>query len=924
MMINAPALVSPGTTPTTSSVDPSDGRTALIELAALARSAVQSARTAFVSRTAPSIAGSGSSAHYIQNFGQTTGSVLLVTSTARLGLVTAPMGAQASPARPELDRIELGCDSAIGVLDGFHARLVMSIQTSIVPRNGRIEIFRADLGPVPGLAKPGVSALTQMVPDRNTRKNIDPISISAFRSAGVGGGTRASDFVGPDPQIGSRVARSSGSTDLVGRPAATNALRPIGSGQLLTIANVDPSVLNPIMSARFPGVGVNSFFLTQRALNGPPSIPIPISTGRQSGINILRGGGISSGAVVGGSNSTGFVLVGTVPCAAGRLVGAFTEYAYTDPSIVYGRKYTYYISVVDSRGVRSLRSRMVTVDVAAVVPPPTPRVSYIVTPGLRYDPAPHPRFTLASTAQFIDHIEVHRRGGDTPESVVVLNTDGALVDTQPPTLGPTGFRHIGDFQLGFDGTTTIVDTDAGAGHDVDYRFYAVDSFGLKSQTPASCSLIIPENGGRFIPIQIPNVTAEQIPGGRAIRVTVASDDPRAVGAVVSRVISSQHERGFHSPNSPEKVRMGNGTSGLRGRSRMDPMLFGPAAWLGLLQFVSGTAQFLDQAIDFDRTYQYSVVAFGNSGQQSSPGFSVKVPARTRPIIDPPSDVRVNVLTSASIPTGVQVAWSGSTIDFTPTQLVGSQGDLADSAQRTVYQVERRPAGDRLGIWSAMPATTATFFVDPVSDGEPPPFRPSFAALLGEYDYRVIAMQSGGFISLYSDAVRVTVEPPAAPTEMLWARSTNLAVRPLAVVVSWPFDSGSIDLWHVERAEVNKIFGSQVTSIDSDAVRALPYLRVGEVTRESSRALQITADVLPSGTTIFVGNRYFIDGDIDPANSYFYRVRAVLPSGTPSEWRHVGINLNDSAHDRKFFSTISDQTKEMLASTNQAISTSGIE
>jgi hypothetical protein len=328
---------------------------------------------------------------------------------------------------------------------------------------------------------------------------------------------------------------------------------------------------------------------------------------------------------------------------------------------------------------------------------------------------------------------------------------------------------------------------------------------------------------------------------------------------------------------------------------------------------------VDAAVGFDRIYQYTVFGVDVRGNLTSPAHSSPLRVSVKPIVDPPVNVEAEVVVSEGVPTGVTISWDGGTSDFSPNELIGDQDVLAATAVRSVFQVERRVVGG--SVWDVMPATTESFFTDPVSSAPNPPFRPAYAVSLQEYDYRVIAMQSGGFISNYTDPVRVLISPEVKPPGTIWVRSTDTAISPTHVVVSWNYSGDFVDGWEVERAVVNKIYGSKITSMDSREALSLNYKSVASIKRESSRAHGLSSDTTGFDPRAFVGNRYYIDQEVSLANSYFYRVRAI-DSRRSSDWVYAGIVLNDSPFDRKFMSALSDDERLSMSLDPRPIEWSG--
>jgi len=820
----------------------------------------------------------------------------IVGSTSHLGISTSPGGAKVSPPKPEIDQIDVVSDRAVGVGDSYYARVVVSISVDDIDRVSQVRLMRADGGRL-DVTVPAVSAL-QQIPFGNTKKISDPIAASAFRGGAVGIGNQLSLFVRDDTMSPVRSVVSSASLRPASLPINTNK---IGTSQaLLSVSNADPSVLQNV-----------SFFLNQRAQTVPTPPEIPLKVGQQQGINVLGGGSVagSSQIAVTVGNVDGFREVGRVPPRPNVRVGRFVEIIFEDPSVVYGKTYTYYATCMSDRGLDGPRSRLVKADIVRHIPPAAPRVMYGVVAG-------RPRFSILCSGTYVDHVEVFRRGGTTPELVRLLGSSEAMITQVSPREGDSGFVHVGDLLAGHDRSITFVDKGVRPGQGSDYRFYTVDAYGLKSQTPFSCSVLIPDHGKR-IPLALPSITAEQGISARTVNIAVSSDDPRITSFIISRREIGVGEKGYHQPSQPDHIRLGT-TDPKRSRSRAGAILQGTQKpWLGVLPAVSGVAKMVDTAIGYDRPYQYSVVGVDIRGNKTSPVTTRAMTVTTKPVADPPVAVSCSLqLDPFGVPKAVIINWTPGTSDFSPHELIADQDALSATAVRSVYQVERRQVGRP--NWQAMPAVTSSYFVDPVSDAESPNYRPPYALVGRGYEYRVIAMQSGGYVSPHTDPVEVVVAPIADKPGIVWARSTSLAVRPAHIVVSWNYNATFVDGWEVERAVTNKVFGSKIVSMDSIEARSLAYSRVAEIKRESSRAAGLATPQLSLDKTIYVGNRYFVDGDVNPANSYFYRVRAVDIAGRKSDWTYAGIVLTDSPHDRKFYSTLSDREKVTLSRDSRPI------
>lgn len=869
-------------------------RVAVRELGTQGSLEVDAVRRAFTAGLAPlQTANSASAADFVTRFGGEGMGSEIVRSTAQFGLSTSIVGTIVTPPRPEIDFIEVGDDRAFGVLDSFYTHLVCSLAADELDRVSFLRVMRAPSGPSPRARKPAFSAMMDSVPYSSRTKSTEGAANSAFRVNELGVGNQLTDFIVDDRFTGRRGVVSSGSLRPI--PPSVNTNRGSTNSALISIANADRSVLEDVR-----------FYTNQRSMTPVQQLAEPLVVAKRQGLNVLQGSSVGKRPVViETGNSAGFYEVARLPIASARRVGAYAEIDYWDASVVYGSGYTYYVVAVAEDGRESPRSRMVKVDVVRFQPPSAPSVQYGVIAG-------RPRFTMSCSGSFLDHVEIFRKGGRVPESVRVLSTGRAMVDDAAPVRTDLGFYHIGDVGLGSDRSAVYVDQDVSDGQALEYRFYAVDSFGAKSQTPFSCSLVLPDHG-QVIPLALPSITAEQAPGGRVVNVTVSCDDPRIESFAIGRRELISGELSFRQPSTPDLFTLGTPLSAKRAGSRVGPHLsqFSRRAWLGVLPAVSGVASFQDLSVQFDRTYQYAVTAIDVRGNRTSAVPSRYVPVSVKPVSDAPVSVSGSVITDrdSGEPVGVLLTWDVGTLDFSPNDLIGDQDVLAATSVRSVFQVERREVGR--SSWESMPATTSSHFIDEVSRRRAPKYRPPFAISNATYDYRVIAMQSGAYVSTHTDPVRVIVAPDLAAIPAVWLRSTPTALRPIQIAVSWQYNGTFIDGWEVERAVTNKVFGSRIFSMDSAEARGLSYRQIAEVMRESSRGHGISVDPRVD-PLIFVGNRFYLDQDVDMANSYFYRVRSFDSSGRFSPWTYAGIALTDSPHDRKFMSALSDEEKVLLA------------
>ncbi len=875
-------------------------REAVLDISRRGTQEVIAVRDAFITSVPPLAKfSSGSKSDFINRYVSPGVGSAILQSTAQLGLSTAVVAAPVPPPRPELDFVEVGSDRTVGVLDSFFARLVFSMPTDELPRVSYFRVLRSKAGRLQAHV-PAFSAIADSIPLTSRTKSPEMISNAAFRVAGIGVGNALTHFVADDTFTNQRAVVSSSSLRPL-PPILNSNRRSSTSAGLVSLQNGDRSVVESVV-----------FHVNQRTISPRIPLALPAVVGQRQSINILHGSSIgSSTSIVSAANSPGFSEVARVPVSRGRSVGSITEFEYWDPSVIYGSGYSYYVVAVSTAGVESVRTRIVNAQIVRTIPPSTPSVLFAVLGGV-------PRFMISCSGTFTDHVEVFRKGGAVPTSVQLLSTQRAMFDRGSPAVTNSGFHHIGDVGVGPARTSPFVDRSVSPGQELEYRIYTVDSFGLKSSTPFSCSISIPDQG-KVIPLATPSITAEQVSGDRVLRVTVSCDDPRVSSFVLERRELSTHEHAYRQPTHPSYFTLGD-TTVMRSRSRSGPMLsqFSSRAWNGILTPISGVAHFDDTSVQFDRVYQYSTRGVDLRGNLTPEAPATPVFMAVKPVSDSPVGVTGTLLVDGSgNPSGVLIEWNAGTIDLSPLDLIGDQDVLEATRRRSVFQVERRRVGSPM--WSPLPVTTSSYFIDRVSTDEAPSFRPDFATLNVEYDYRVIAMQSGAFVSAHTDPIRVAIAPEVFPPAVISVRSTPTENRPMAIAVSWQYNGGFVDGWEIERAVTNKIFGARIPSMDSTIARGLPYSGVGRITRESSRALGLSSnELLLANHRIFGGNRFFIDRDVSMSNSYFYRVRAFDAMGRVSDWTYGGILLTDSPFDRKFMSALSDAEKSALTSDSRPL------
>lgn len=838
----------------------------------------------------PPVVGSGSADDFVSRLGASPSASNFLIATSRMGLATSSPGSVQPPPAPSLDFVRVVVDGTRGNVDASVCEVVFSIRSEELNLVKGFRLMRAAGKPNQEMSVPSVSTLTGLSSGEGFRKNTDAIANNVRSVRQSGAGNALTTIIADDPHDNRRsVIGPSEAVRLPPPPVNTN--RTGSPAGLVSIKGADRSVLED-----------QAFYINSRAttVSTPPDLG-PRSIGpRLLGDGVSRGGFVSTVQ----DNSGEFREVANV--TTDRLTmseeGDFRVVSIDDPTVIWGGTYSYFVVAFDDGMRESVRSRIVTVSVTSLTPPRTPEVSFSLVSGV-------PQFSIHCPGDFPDHIEVYRRGPSRlGREVVVIGSTGSIVSTTIGAVLTNGFMRMDDVGLLF-GNASFSDVDVIPGKDFDYRFYSVDGFGSKSQTPFECRVSIPDDDAA-IPLARPFLTVEQDSDARSVRIITGCDDPRTIGVTLSRRTVSDHETDWHPPNQPERCWM----TVVRPISRPSvsyPHLVTPDAWVGDFSVDSSeVVEFFDTTVAYDRVYQYAAQAIDVHGNRTDYAISQKIRVSLQVGIDPPLNLSARVLEADDHVSGVALSWLPGTSDISPEDLMGNQTELADTIVRSVFQVERREAG---GQWIPMEPVSSSHFVDPVSSEQAPSFRAPYAIAGETYEYRVIAMQVDGNVSPYTEPVQISLVPTLVPSPVLSVRATPLSIRPFQVVVSWDYTGEFIDRWEVERAVTNKVYGSRVTDVETDIVGKVPFSRVASVPREASRSSSANIDGVKRFVPgVVMGNRFFVDSEVEMDQSYFYRVRAVDISGKMSGWSYRGIQLADGPHDSKLSSVLSNEEKSIAS------------
>ncbi|OFX02322.1 MAG: hypothetical protein A3E78_10395 [Alphaproteobacteria bacterium RIFCSPHIGHO2_12_FULL_63_12] len=561
------------------------------------------------------------------------------------------------------------------------------------------------------------------------------------------------------------------------------------------------------------------------------------------------------------SGPTSFVEIASF--SPGRAVG---RHSVRDKTVMFGRRYRYFVAVESSIG--QVRSRVVHVDTFPLDPPATPEVH------VRHDRGRVSVSISSPVGKIPEKYEVFRRvdavGSSAPPPIGALSLGGrpGFILERVDADSAAGFALVGEALAASsaNGGGTIYDHRAPQGSALTYRVYAVDSFGNKSPTPADVSVEIPEDGRiRSRRVVRPTIDAELDGNSKNIRITARANDPRASAVVVERRDITAGGPRFASPASPSWTTFGSRSPFSLDR---DPRLFSEVdGWVGFLQTTSPSASLVldDRVVAVDHVYQYRAKTIDRVGCESWSSFSRPVFVHRDPIVDAPVGLSAVLEVGLSGSATVVVSWAAGTLNIDPYEMVGSREKLTDTAVRSLYQVERRRPTEE--VWAEFPLQDATVLHDVVGDHRPQHVPPA-PTLGATYLYRVVGMQSGGLVSNRTQPVEIVVERP-----VLRPIDVRTVIRSDGtVVLNWntPVDSEIVDGWEVERDD-----GSGFTSIAS----------VGrEASRSRSLSLELRGQRRPSSE--FTGQHWLVDRP--PTGSSKWRIRARTRVGTRSGWVETGV------------------------------------
>jgi hypothetical protein len=617
-----------------------------------------------------------------------------------------------------------------------------------------------------------------------------------------------------------------------------------------------------------------------------------------------------------------------------RIIGlgarALVEFSYTDDTISFGHGYRYYVTTVDNQLVESSRSRIVKVVIDGLrIPPPPSAVSTTVSTrsiGI----------VIASDDKLVEKFEVFRREDDqgitkvsSISATIISGDDGFTTGEMDRTILPNGFLHIGDSLNHEVAGSTFVDSDVLKGRTYTYRIYTVDIFGNKSESPKEFTVFVPDPELKTVSLLKPSILLEVDGSTQLAKVTFRCSDPRVTSLFLSRRDLTIGQEAFTIPGQTSRLMMGfaRGLPSLRFEGELMRSTETQVPWSGLFSNDGTERVFIDQTVQSDHIYQYSVYGMDRYGNKTSHDFSKPVQMVTRPMINAPLNLSIELVPGPAFTvSGITVRWDDGNQDISAEDRIGDRQTLRNTNVRTLFQVERRRIGEER--WRQFPLQEDTALFDQVeNDSEAPRFRPPYLTPEEAYAYRVQSVQTGGFISNFSDQIQIRVTTPVQVPTNFRIKTCDSKIRPFYAMLNWdtPNNSGIVDSWEIERVVVNNFAAARLNLKNPADFNSLNFQGFKQVYRESSRFKSTTSDDSLDNSPkfaagdIITGEHHFMDTELVFGNTYFYRIRTVSTVGQKSRWVYRGVKITDGTFEKKQDLILSQDEKSRLMNSFDQIS-----
>jgi hypothetical protein len=835
----------------------------------------------------------------------------------------------------DIDHISVQIDKKAGVLDSFIGKITFSLPRAAVASGDikAVRIFRSEIIDPPmfrDLARISIYGMERIRADSNRFciRNDDSLSIleKKFEESGVP--NSVSQLIPLDSFRNVRVGTDFDSTgsipQLVSVPVVgdTRIVKDVAPYLDSTkFSTLDRSVANDLLSLRniqlrnSGSLGRTQLDQIRIGSNMVMSSRTSVGQLRQIQNNVS-----STSFSDNPGNSQDFKQIAFISPSriSGRVIGDFVEYSHNDFSILYGRGYRYYIVTVDKNMNESVRSRIVQVVIDGLRIPEFPKsvTAQIVNKFVSLN--------CSVDDQLVEKFEIYRREIGEREDVsmisnVISDASGFSTNVVSSNRMQNGFIQIGEaVNIGGSIGGTFYDKTVQVGKSFEYRVYSVDVFGNKSEAPRQVSVFVPDKSGKSVQLRKPVLLAEVDVSTGNCRLLFRCDDDRVESLFLSRRNLTTKQHAFTPPRQVNELISGNPRSP-QDRKRFEGVHLSDDSnktWNGMFERQDSDTVFIDSTVQIDHTYQYQIFGVDRFGNRTPFEFSRKIFINNQTVVNSPLNLSGTIIHdgSGSI-SGVSLKWIDGNVNLSSEDLLGNRDTLSANSIRTLFQISRRRSD--LDHWEDFPMIDSASFFDPISQSgsQAPNFRPEYLNLNRSYQYRVQAFSSGAFISNSSFPFSVSLEAPVKTPLNFRARPSDSRVRPFYVMLGWDtdIDSGVIDHWEIERAEINNFAAARLNSRNPLSFQKLNFKQFRTVFRESSRFSSRTTDNDRMTSPVF-GEHHYMDTQIAFGNSYVYRIKSVSVDGNSiSDWAYRGIKVTSDLFERKQASILSDDEKQDLFS-----------
>lgn len=849
-----------------------------------------------------------------------------------------------NPVIPKLDFVSLELEKNRGSVDCFFSKLTFSLPTSQI-KEGKIKairIFRAQMqnpkfsrGAIPTISARGLDILSTLKL-RSRSKSSEQLSIIQKRYDEASVKNAISELNPVDEQTNKRIGFSD--VSLVERKDKNSSIISSTAGNELSyidvqsfldpdkFGNLDRSVANDLNVLRNIKLQQDQ---DANVIQSPDFIKVfnPLSSVllnksqmyvKNTGVNLA----------VEKNNREEFREVSFISLdkLKSREEGSHTRFEFVDESIMFGRGYKYFLCTVNRDMIESVRSKIVELVVESVRVPDAPKTVL----GFNVENATV--LSINVEDRLIEKFEVWRREVNPALAKAGLLKIQTVIGR---AFSENMFSKVGEAINGGNkqSGSTFYDRDVRPGVKYIYRVYSVDIFGNKSERPYEILMFVPDPK-KTNELTRPQISTEIDSKTNKIKVTLFCNDRRVKNLFLTRRDLTIHQKVFTTPSQVNRVKFGNSNPGEGSFKFEDTILRAEnlnSSWNGVFEntfkpddngnVLLEKITFIDNTVSLDHVYQYKIYGVDLFGNSTSHEISSPILVMNRPMVNSPVDVVAEVIQGRDFSVdGVKISWREGNSADVAENLFSSVNTIDQNVPVSpiLYQVERRKVGE--DRWEEFQLTEKRTIFD--NSNTKLQFGPAALIENQTYMYRVKALQSGAFISNYSDYVEIFAGLPMKSPTNFKIKSIDASIKPFYIVLNWdtPIDSGVVDRWEIQRCEVNNIAAAKINANNPFDLAKLEFVSHRTIFRESSRNMSQDsyskfnirdANNLLNNRQLFTGQHNFQDSAVRFGNTFFYRIRCIGVDGRASDWMYRGVKLTSDTTERIISDLISPTARAAL-------------